>query len=238
MKKAFTLIELLIVVAIIAILAAIAVPNFLEAQTRSKVSRTKADLRTLSTGLETYAVDWNKYPYCNNFSLAGARPDQGETANANINSERRVLERLSTPTAYLSNGFLKDPFDPTTRRSSFSPGAHQGSASAIDNIPLPSFFKYAALSPTQTSGFADVEGLATDGPPKIWITIGAGPGRSYPAMGSLFTEPSNSDKPTLIAQFYDPTNGTVSYGYIFRTGGQGSASTAYAGGFLSVVGGK
>jgi len=41
---AFTLIELLIVVAIIAILSAIAVPNFLEAQTRSKVSRTQADM--------------------------------------------------------------------------------------------------------------------------------------------------------------------------------------------------
>src|SRR5690349_11907880 len=60
--KAFTLIELLIVVAIIAILAAIAVPNFLEAQTRSKVSRAKADMRTMVTGLESYAVDNNKYP--------------------------------------------------------------------------------------------------------------------------------------------------------------------------------
>ena len=58
----FTLIELLIVVAIIAILAAIAVPNFLEAQTRSKVSRVKADMRTLATALEAYTVDFNRAP--------------------------------------------------------------------------------------------------------------------------------------------------------------------------------
>lgn len=48
---AFTLIELLIVVAIIAILALIAVPNFLEAQIRSKVSRAKSDLRSIATAL-------------------------------------------------------------------------------------------------------------------------------------------------------------------------------------------
>jgi len=60
--QAFTLIELLIVVAIIAILAAIAVPNFLEAQTRSKVSRCKSDMRTLVTAWESYRVDYNRYP--------------------------------------------------------------------------------------------------------------------------------------------------------------------------------
>ena len=56
-KYAFTLIQLLIVVAIIAILAAIAVPNFLEAQVRAKTARVKADMRTLATGMESYAVD-------------------------------------------------------------------------------------------------------------------------------------------------------------------------------------
>jgi len=49
-------------VAIIAILAAIAVPNFLEAQVRSKVSRVLAEHRHLKIGLESYRVDYNKYP--------------------------------------------------------------------------------------------------------------------------------------------------------------------------------
>jgi len=57
-----SVIELLIVVAIIAILASIATPNFLEAQVRSKVSRVKADLRSMATAIESYYVDNNSYP--------------------------------------------------------------------------------------------------------------------------------------------------------------------------------
>ena len=63
-ESAFTLIELLIVVAIIAILAAIAVPNFLEAQVRSKVSRVKSDFRSVIMACEAYRVDCNYYPNC------------------------------------------------------------------------------------------------------------------------------------------------------------------------------
>ncbi|MEI7634031.1 MAG: prepilin-type N-terminal cleavage/methylation domain-containing protein [bacterium] len=61
-RTAFTLIELLIVVAIIAILAAIAVPNFLEAQTRAKISRGKADMRSIRVAVEAYCSDNGKYP--------------------------------------------------------------------------------------------------------------------------------------------------------------------------------
>jgi general secretion pathway protein G len=62
-SKGFTLIELLIVVAIIGIIAAIAIPNLLNAIDRGKQKRTMADLRSIGTAVEAYAVDTNFYPF-------------------------------------------------------------------------------------------------------------------------------------------------------------------------------
>src|SRR5688572_23245939 len=76
LSKAFTLIELLIVVAIIAILAAIAVPNFLEAQTRSKVSKVMADMKTLVVGIRSYEVDHNQAMPCAYFLPANPQSNQ------------------------------------------------------------------------------------------------------------------------------------------------------------------
>jgi type IV pilus assembly protein PilA len=60
-KKGFTLIELMIVVAIIGILAAIAIPNFLRFQLKAKTSEAKVNLAAIRTAEESYLAEFGSY---------------------------------------------------------------------------------------------------------------------------------------------------------------------------------
>jgi prepilin-type N-terminal cleavage/methylation domain-containing protein len=62
-QEGFTLIELMVVIVIIGILVAIALPNFIGATDRAKVANVKSNAHTIQTMLESYGVDFGgKYP--------------------------------------------------------------------------------------------------------------------------------------------------------------------------------
>ena len=59
-RRGFTLVEIMIVVAIIALLAAIAVPGFLRARKRSQATRILNDLRLIDNACDQYAIETNR----------------------------------------------------------------------------------------------------------------------------------------------------------------------------------
>jgi len=80
-KKGFTLIELMIVVAIIGILAAIAIPNFLRFQLRAKSSEGKTNIAAIRTAQESYAAEFNGY-VSSNATVPGSVPTTSKVAFA------------------------------------------------------------------------------------------------------------------------------------------------------------
>jgi type IV pilus assembly protein PilA len=73
-SRGFTLIELMIVVAIIGILAALAIPNFMKFQARSKQSEAKANLKSVFTAEKSYYAEHDTYsPYVADIGFAPER---------------------------------------------------------------------------------------------------------------------------------------------------------------------
>jgi len=220
---AFTLIELLIVVAIIAILAAIAVPNFLEAQVRAKVSRAKADMRSLATALEAYAVDINKYPtdrshYQHDISISGVEPWPG--------TEETHLFVLTTPVAYITS--LPLDIFPDLNAMLGVDGA--GNKWVGHYYYISDATEYCCIS-WYVTYFAPL--FDPDLPKQAsWVLVTRGPDRRN-SVGELYAfgdaglawfdyamaitwDPEL--KTITPGCLYDPTNGTVSWGDIVRRG--------------------
>jgi len=197
-SRAFTLIELLIVVAIIAILAAIAVPNFLEAQTRAKVSRVKSDQRTVATAMEAYFVDYNRYPNDSDNTI-GKNGEDG-------------LARLTTPVGFITD-LATDPFQVMLNKNNNDASVNFELASGSDNAgwgPQP--------PPSGFSGRGNKTGVAV----QSWVLISVG--TDVQPISAADDTSGNDEYPgtatiPVVMTSYDPTNGTISNGDIYRAGG-------------------
>jgi prepilin-type N-terminal cleavage/methylation domain-containing protein len=95
-KKGFTLIELMIVIAIIAILAAVLVPNFMRAREASRLTACKSNLKNISTAVETYSNDNDGiYPGDTNFKEIKS----GETLGIGTLASTYIGKTLNCPAA-------------------------------------------------------------------------------------------------------------------------------------------
>ena len=201
-RFAFTLIELLIVIAIIAILALIAIPNFLEAQTRSKIARAETDLSDLACSLRAYCSDHNAYPptsadrraYLVECARGSVGPPSAIHNTIGVRSQYRDtnvypmpanslddLTVLTTPIAYFRGLLPNDPFGYAKIRAGNSCPCRYSYVNALDALG---------------------DDLVTSGPYRRYVLLSRGPDYIV-----------NCPNPILGPfPLYDPTNGTTSAG--------------------------
>lgn len=205
-KKAFTLIELLIVVAVIGVLASIAVPNFLQAMVRSKIAAAKANVHACRVALEAYRVDRQGLPPTRYYCLAF-----GEE------KAKKYFElpwELTTPVAYLHERPL-DPFNTFPGASSDAPGQtikyrHPGFG-YFNDMPTEEGIWIPKSFPHDDGDYVFYNNLSEKYPAKdcpvqygVWS---AGPiPKTDIGMHTYEPVPSST--------WYNPTNGTVSSGII------------------------
>jgi len=203
-SNAFTLIELLIVVAIIGILAAIAVPNFLNAQMKAKVARVYNDQKAYATAMETYYLDHNSYPY---ELSCGCTYIQ-------------YLTGLTTPVAYMSSITIADPFGQPPSQYAQNCPDWQGTFHYVNynGVWGPCVYGGAGFTPNAYT-------IMSYGPDKFqdgaehFIRCYRFPGQCGNSTGAA--------NPWWLV--YDPSNGLVSGGDIARTGGNSGAPTLIGG---------
>ena len=98
-QKGFSLIELLIVVAIILIIAAIAIPNLLRARIAANEASAVSSLRTMNTACITYDTSYNSYPT----SLTNLAPVASGSTPTSTSAD--LLDAVLTTSPFQKSGY-------------------------------------------------------------------------------------------------------------------------------------
>jgi prepilin-type N-terminal cleavage/methylation domain-containing protein len=245
-RRGFTLIELLTIVAVVAILAGIAVPNFLDAQVRSKVAASVDEMHTLGGALEAYWIEQRAYPP-NLVKMVvapaepGGRPGVVGSRRIELEGNRRLCETSETavtrmgPTASAPAGFdFSVAYNGAALIRLTTPMAY------VAHLPEDRFFSRGwgpafsyrlpaiggastttsltfNLSDMRPYGYFNFTEIAPDGLPL------AGFGRTVTYVITSFgpdIRDSFTDATIPFPAYYDPTNGTMSGGDLILPGSQ------------------
>lgn len=204
----FTIVEILVCLAIVCLLATIAIPNFLRAHTAADVAAARVDLQKLKTGLEAYKSDRGAYPW-----------QQSSTACRKLffsGPSIPTLDRLSTPIMYLeANCNFVNRFNAIAQYE----GPEFETTRSLSSEILRDY-RYNARNQQDTSTWGQVGPQDVD---PIWYFLEAsGPDQHFHwTWNALNRAPddNSTSRAILLQTVYDPTNGTVSRGSIWVQGG-------------------
>lgn len=219
LKRGFSLIELMVVIAILTLLATIAIPNLLDAQVRSRVAKAHSDMADLSRAIEAYFIDHRVYP-ATDHSLAS---EGGWGANRGVSDASDVflrqptfrhaedpdqgLAQLTTPIAYI-NTYPTDPFSPANNATfSYSTPDEFSLGPGVNGRG------WVMWSLGPGGSYATDNGSGYAGPVPL-VNVGvAGQTR---VAASFYNPKDYIPSDTLTGILYDPTNGLRSPGIITR----------------------
>ncbi len=210
-RRGFTLIELLVVIGIIAVLAAIALPNYQEALTSSKVARFKGDCKAIETAVEVYNSEFGTYPPPDRYSVTS---DCGsEEGFPTTPGSGYLTRRITTPIAYLGEVPI-DIFRLQENWGACYP-ARTVYMYAADLVYGPNYGTTGLNNYVSwTYWYLTQKGSVTGTRPTsaVWMVSSPGPDGKVDRGGT-----NQAGVRSEVIQ-YDPSNGTLSDGDLFKFG--------------------
>ncbi|MCG3198511.1 MAG: type II secretion system protein [Candidatus Omnitrophica bacterium] len=215
-RAGFTLVETLVVLTIILIVSAIAMPQYWSLREKAMVTQARANVRQTVQALDLYAADFRAYP--------ATAPVFPEDPLALLSHSQ--LRRLTTPVAYLSPAALADPFGLILPQ----PGGPATSSNDFPELTVPNaqrsllYYDYPSLAIRRRLPILSRFGASV-------VSIGPDTRDSYgvyrpfgPDFFAAFLPSPRLRHP--YDTVYNPTNGTGSAGDISGFAGEASHFSA------------